>query len=756
MPQFESLIPTILFLAIFYCVSGCASNQRNWARTLIVGISTLLVLRYFWWRISETVFPVDLGSIEDLWVVLCICVEILLFSDILLSYLSFTKTVNRSPEADAHEARLRALPPGKLPSFDVYIPSYNEPMDVLERTIVGALSIDYPRFKVWILDDGRRDWLREYCEKKGVGYLDRPNNDHAKAGNVNAALSRTDGDLIALLDADFIPHRNFLYRTAGFFDDPTIGVVQTPQLFFNLDPTQINLGLNDKWPEEQRLFFDVVQPSKDAWDCSFCCGSGAVLRRSAMLEIGGMPTASITEDMLTTMAQLRVGYVTRFLNEPLCLGLAAESIDAYFVQRKRWCRGGIQLLFIKEGPLGPNLTILQRLMFMPTYWALQLPAKVFIMLVPVVYMWTGLEPLHVGDVENVFAYQFPVIIASFITLRWLAPGSYMPILSTATSIFTAIRLTPTVLASFIKPFGEPFRVTPKGADNKGTHYDVTVFYFCLLLLVGNVGGVLLNTLPDFADQAQQGFFPIAAMWAFINAVTLFFALLLSTEKPRHRTEERFPLGEEGECTALDTKMPCRIANLSRNGASLSFDDDDLPQEGAMLVLQIEGVGAVIADVMHRRNNNLGVKFRGLDPEVREELIFLLNELAFRQSGRRRSTRRVSLNQPADIRFGDNVVTCNLADSSLSGVRLDFDEADPPEVGSDILINFAGVGHLEAEVVRKGPGNIGAVFKNMPGIRRDALIRRLYTEGLYNNASGETDVEEVALGLLARTFGRAAT
>jgi hypothetical protein len=117
---------------------------------------------------------------------------------------------------------------------------------------------------------------------------------------------------------------------------------------------------------------------------------------------------------------------------------------------------------------------------------------------------------------------------------------------------------------------------------------------------------------------------------------------------------------------------------------------------------------------------------------------------------------VSLNQPADIRFGEKVVKCELADSSLSGVRLDFDGVEPPEEGSDILINFSGVGLLEAEVVRKGPGNVGAVFKNLTGIRRDALIRRLYTTGLYNNAMGDADIDTVALGLLARTFGRAAS
>ncbi len=189
-----------------------------------------------------------------------------------------------------------------LPSVDVYIATYDEQLEVLEKTIVGALCLDYPNFKVWVLDDGRRPWLKEFCGAKGVGYITRPDNAHAKAGNINHALTKTNAEYFALFDADFIVQRNFLMRTMGFFADPTIGIVQVPHTFYNHDPMQTNLALRKTLPDDQRFFFEAIMPSRDGWDAAFCCGSNSVTRREAMRSIGdALPTQSITEDMLLSL-----------------------------------------------------------------------------------------------------------------------------------------------------------------------------------------------------------------------------------------------------------------------------------------------------------------------------------------------------------------------------------------------------------------------------------------------------------------------
>jgi cellulose synthase (UDP-forming) len=226
--------------------------------------------------------------------------------------------------------------------------------------------LDYPNFKLWVLDDGRRPWLKSFCETKGVGYLTRPDNASAKAGNINHALTKTNADFVAVFDADFIPQRNFLMRTIGLFADPKVGIVQAPHCFYNFDPMQTSLDLREAQPDDQRFFFEAIMPSRDAWNAAFCCGSNSVTRRAALREVGDrLPTTSITEDMLLSLTLLRKGYVTRFLCERLAFGLAPENVKAFFVQRERWARGAIQIMFQAAGPLGSGLTLMQRLLFLP-------------------------------------------------------------------------------------------------------------------------------------------------------------------------------------------------------------------------------------------------------------------------------------------------------------------------------------------------------------------------------------------------------
>ena len=158
----------------------------------------------------------------------------------------------------------------------------------------------------------------------------------------------------------------------GFFDDPRIEIVQVPHVFYNHDPMQANLALRKSMPDDQRFFFEGIMPSRDAWNAAFCCGSNSVTRRAALRCIGdALPITSITEDMLLSLALLRNGYITRYLCERLAYGLAPETLRAFFVQRQRWARGAMQILFQAAGPFGRNLTLMQRLLFLPTHWLSQ-------------------------------------------------------------------------------------------------------------------------------------------------------------------------------------------------------------------------------------------------------------------------------------------------------------------------------------------------------------------------------------------------
>ena len=157
--------------------------QRASDRMLFGGLTALLLMRYAVWRVVATMPPSDLGF-ETLFAWVFLAFELTAIVYTLMSIHMLVRRRDNHHLADRGEAELRRLG-AKVPAVDVFICTYNEELDVLEKTIIAAQAIDYPQLKVWVLDDTRRDWLRDYCERKGVHYARRPDNSHAKAGNLN-------------------------------------------------------------------------------------------------------------------------------------------------------------------------------------------------------------------------------------------------------------------------------------------------------------------------------------------------------------------------------------------------------------------------------------------------------------------------------------------------------------------------------------------------------------------------------------------
>ncbi|WP_354417683.1 glycosyltransferase family 2 protein [Mesorhizobium shonense] len=556
------LAPTFLVAAFFLVFVQGWSRYQTWTRTITCAIVFGVAVRYLWWRLTETVLPYPDDGLDFYWVWFLYGIELLAFFDITLFLIIMSRYVDRSAQADALASDFFRRPRQELPTVDVFIPTYNEPLDVLERTIIGALGLHYPeeKLKVYVLDDQRRDWLRRFCEEKGAIHVIRPDNAHAKAGNMNNGLTVSDGEFVAVFDADFVAHRNFLRRTLPFFTDPSIGIVQTPQHFFNRDPVQINLGLERSWPDEQRLFFDEMAASRDAWDISFCCGSCSITRRAALEAIGGFPTESITEDLLTTLTMLNKGYKTRYLNERLSIGLAAENLKGYFVQRQRWCQGGIQTLFVHNGPLrGPGLSLFQRIMFLPVSWLVQYFVRVAILIVPAMYFWTGYPPLFFTEAADLVSHQLPVLVAYFLLMHWITPTRYLPVVSSAVGAFSTFRMLPTVISSLIRPFGRPFRVTPKGSSNVDNKFDGYTFACLAILIAATALGLVINIMPEWARIPPGEFSPVAIYWALVNVVVLTIAALVCFEKTNPASE------------SLRADEPARFGGIAGRAVSLTLD-----------------------------------------------------------------------------------------------------------------------------------------------------------------------------------------
>lgn len=187
--QAESLVPLLLITAAIL-LFGNRWQNNTWADRLVVAGLTVVILRYLSWRLFETVLPAGIFSVTGLFIWTVFIIEILAWLDTAVLYAYMLRRTNRTPEADKHETRLRGTAPIDLPEVDIFIATYNEPAEVLEKTIVGAVELDWPQAKlnVWVLDDGRRGWLQRMSEHLGAGYLTRADNAHAKAGNIMPLL----------------------------------------------------------------------------------------------------------------------------------------------------------------------------------------------------------------------------------------------------------------------------------------------------------------------------------------------------------------------------------------------------------------------------------------------------------------------------------------------------------------------------------------------------------------------------------------
>lgn len=640
----EFLIPATLVLAAALLLPRpplAGPKAKPWAIQLVLLAVAGVVARYLYWRVTETMPAPGTGAGELAFYWTVFSIEALVWIDTAILFLMLSRPRHNSADADRGEAVLRGTDPTDLPSVDVFIATYNEDLDVLEKTIIGAQAIDWPRtrLRIYILDDGKRDWLKDYCAKRGVDYLTRSTNEHAKAGNINAAISRTEGEYFLILDADFIPQKNILYRGMGLFEDPKVGIVQIPHSFYNSDPMQTNLGLRKVLPDDQRFFFGTVMSGRDGWNAAFCCGSNSITRRSAMEAIGNkLPTGSITEDMLLTLALLRKGFVTRYLNERLALGLAPESLSAMYVQRARWARGAIQIIFLKDGPFGPDLKWHERLMFIPLHWLAQPLAVLMTLLMPMVCLWTGWAPLSTASVADTLSFQITAVLAVLATLRIISPGGFFPIASAVHTCVQAPRTLPTIITTLIRPHGHAFKVTPKGKAAEGGGFDKVMLLLPGIVIILTAMGIYINgdINTRILDSIER--MPFLVVWAVISMIVLTIVQAVAISRGGEVREESFPLDLTCDVMLSDGRSYSAVIDrLSVTEARLSFiKKSDVPQDGSFLDLRIPQLGMMPGVVSHDERGGVAVVLCLPDASFREDLMkFLFTE------GRDNTTPKVS-------------------------------------------------------------------------------------------------------------------
>jgi cellulose synthase (UDP-forming) len=248
---------------------------------------------------------------------------------------------------------------------DVFVTAYREPVEMVRATLTAALAMHGPK-QVWLLDDGRDPALAELARQLGSGYLTRQDNRDAKAGNINAALERTNGDIIAIFDIDHAPEPDFLAKSLGYFNDPQMGFVQVMLTFRNFDESWVARAATESSLE----FYNPTYLGANRLGGATLMGSNALIRREALKSIGGY-RPGLAEDLATSLQLHAAGWHSAYVAEPLAPGLSPANLTAWSVQQLKWARGVFELLLTKLPRVAGRLTWGQRISYsvrMTKYW----------------------------------------------------------------------------------------------------------------------------------------------------------------------------------------------------------------------------------------------------------------------------------------------------------------------------------------------------------------------------------------------------
>jgi len=502
--------------------------------------------RYLWWRATETLY---LDSLSDATLsVALLGAELYGFTIMVGGYFQTAVMKERTPIP-------LDVPEHELPSVDVFIPTYNEDTDIVRRTIIGALSIDYPGVRVrtledgtteefplkevYVLDDGRRPEMQELCEELGCRYITRPDNKGAKAGNINHAMMVSDGELIAIFDADHVPVRSFLQTTVGFFlDNENTALVQTPHHFYNPDPFERNLYLEHQVPPEQALFYHLIQKGNDFWNSAFFCGSCAVLRREALEEVGGIAQETVTEDAHTALKMHARGWQSVYLDLPQAAGLATERFAFHVGQRIRWARGMTQILRLDFPLLKRGLRLPQRINYTiaACHFLFGIPRIVYL-LAPPLYLILDFHPLQC-TVRDILVMAIPHL---FLSTAVSAAGnrntrhSFWPeVFETSIAWYTAVVTT----VAMISPRHGTFNVTPKGGELDEAEFDWRSARPMIVFMVLAILSLLFVPYRLLMAPYEWDSIAIAGVWNFYNIVILAAAMGAAYERPQRRAHNR--------------------------------------------------------------------------------------------------------------------------------------------------------------------------------------------------------------------------
>ncbi|HEY6272586.1 MAG TPA: glycosyltransferase [Terriglobales bacterium] len=586
------------------------------SRVAIV-LAGVFTIRYFFWRALHTMNPA-----AKLFFYAFLTAEGLSFLESLLFYfIAWNPTRYKRPE------------PLEGRAVDVFIPTYNEPVELLRETVLCAVNMTYPH-KTYILDDGQRDAVRELAAEFDCGYIARGDRSHAKAGNLNHALSQTDGEFIVTLDADHVAAPDLIEDTIGFFVDPTVAVVQGTQDFYNLDSFQhrINWVQRAGW-QQQELFFSLIQPGKDRHNATFYCGSPGIIRRDALDEIGGFPAGTITEDMHTSLRLQKKGWRVLYFNRTIARGLAPQTFTGFATQWQRWGHGAMQVLRSENPFFTTKLGLAQKICYFSSFYFYWMSwVKMFFVLTPIIALLLATFPL-VTDPASYASYFLPYFLLNLACSVLLQGGVRNFLRSEQFNLLKMHVLMKTLAGLFQKE--SLFFVTPKARAAAARTSEVLLPLILMLGLVLALGAGIVRIQMVAWGGYEFWALAVNIFWSVVFLVMMGGVVRRSLVHKEQRVSYRFPTRQpipmvvsyaNGNGAVVFSEELAR--NLNRSGVSVTPEKGIEPGTDVHITLslpghKIEATGKVVNKQINRMNGTArisnGIRFDQIAAKDQDEI-----------------------------------------------------------------------------------------------------------------------------------------
>ena len=547
-------------------------------RLIALAFGSAMVLRYIYWRTTETLPPLNQPEnfIPGFLLYLAELYNVMMLA---LSLFVVAMPLPSRPS--------RAATPGKYPKVDVFVPSYNEDIGLLANTLAAAKGMDYPAEKltVWLLDDGgtlqkrnstnlieaqraaqRHRDLQKLCADLDVRYLTRERNEHAKAGNLNNGMQHSNGDLIAVFDADHAPARDFLMETVGYFeDDPRLFLVQTPHFFLNPDPLERNLRTFEKMPSENEMFYGIIQRGLDKWNAAFFCGSAAVLRRKALEDTGGFSGLSITEDCETALALHSRGWKSVYVDRPLIAGLQPATFASFIGQRSRWAQGMMQILMFRMPLFKGGLSIPQRLCYMSStlFWLFPFSRTIFLF-APLFYLFFDLQ-IFTASGGEFLAYTLVYMLVNLTMQNYLYGSFRWPWISELYEYAQTVHLLPAVVSVLANPRKPTFKVTAKDESVRESRLsEISRPFFVIFAVL--FAAVLITVYRVYSEPYKADVTLVVGGWNLLNLILAGCALGVVSERGERAASRRVKVSRRCEFAVGEEWYPATVEDVSAHGA----------------------------------------------------------------------------------------------------------------------------------------------------------------------------------------------